>query len=489
MTQFPLIENFSMPDGFFEMHDKLKRRKSAPPELPPDSRAIFTVTQITGLIERAIKAGVPPALAVRGEVSNFSPHRASGHLYFTLKDASATLDCVMFHDSAAKLKFQPSDGMELIATGRIGVYGQRGKYQLYVSTLQPIGQGALELAFQQLRAKLEKEGLFAPERKKPLPDYPLRIALITGRATAALADLLKVLRRFSFLRLHVYDVPTQGDGAAEKIAAALEHLNQRHRQIGGIDAIVLARGGGSLEDLWEFNEEIVARAIAASKIPVLTGIGHEVDVSIADLVADYHAHTPTEAAQVITANWKTARETIDASGIRRRREMRNLIQDRRQRLLAIERHEIFRKPTDRLDSLRQLLDDRQRALTSAGRQRLHAAAMRLSNLSAKLRERHPRHLVELKRQRLDQLQKELRRAVGQDLRRLRQRVDDLDGRLQGVGPRQVLKRGYTITTLKKTGAILRAPGQAPEGARLITQLADGEVESIVQDSRQLPLFE
>ena len=253
----------------------------------------ISVSQLTAVIDRAIKAGVPGSVLVKGEVSNFKAHAASGHLYFTLKDATACINCVMWKSDAARVKFRPTDGMELLTGGRVAVYAEQGKYQLYVTSLRPIGQGALELALRQLRARLEAEGLFAAARKKPLPPYPLNIALVTSRQTAALQDMLKVLRRFPWLRLSLFHAPVQGDGAGERIADAIAQLNaSRDRPT---DVLLLARGGGSLEDLWAFNEEVVARAIAASRIPVVTGIGHEIDVSIADLVADHHAHTPTEA--------------------------------------------------------------------------------------------------------------------------------------------------------------------------------------------------
>lgn len=494
----------------------------------------LTVSQLTSQIERALKDCLPPGLLVQGEVSNFNHHRSSGHLYFTLKDPHACIDCVMFKSDAAKLKFTPEDGIEVLASGRIGVYQQRGKYQLYVTRLEPLGRGALELAFRQLCAKLEAEGLFAPERKKPLPPYPQRLALVTSTQTAAVQDMLKVLRRYPWVNVMVYHVPVQGDGSAEKIAAALADLNQRAADVGGIDLILLGRGGGSLEDLWEFNEEIVARAIAASRLPIITGIGHEVDVSVADLVADYHAHTPTEAAQVAMSQWRGAAEAVETAKIRLRREIDLRLQNARQRLAHIERHTIFRRPMDRINLARQLLDDRQRAIAlamgtrlrrlqgslhalslrldqyrpsailmrlrqriSADQQRLIQAAnarLRLSHdrvgrLEAALRERHPRHRLQLERQKLTALAQRLDRAMSQLQQRRRRELDALSAQLNALSPEQVLKRGYSITTLKKGGAVVRSASQIKEGDRLMTRLADGAIESTVEDSKQLSLFE
>jgi exodeoxyribonuclease VII large subunit len=482
-----IFEFTKMPEeNFFEFREKLNRRSEPPAGKPDDA---LTVSQLTAKIERAIKAGFPGSVYVKGEVSNLSLHRSSGHLYFTLKDSDACIDCVMFRSEAAKLKFQPSDGLEILVGGRVAVYPQRGRYQLYATSLQPLGKGALEAAFQQLFQKLEKEGLFATERKKPLPSYPMRIAIVTSRSTAALQDMLKVLRRFPWVHLLLHHVPVQGDGAAKLIADALKDLNKQSGVIGGIDLILLGRGGGSLEDLWAFNEEIVARAIVASRIPIVTGIGHEVDTSIADLVADYHAHTPTEAAQVVTSHWKMVNDSLATAGSRLRRGVRNLVQDSSQRFAAIRRHEFFRRPTDRINQLRQFLDDRQRSLQLAMGERLRMATARMSRLQAKLADRHPKHLVDLNRQTLGDLSNRLTLAVRNDLHRRSQQMDLLRRNLDAISPRAVLKRGYTITTKKKNGAIVRAAAELREGERIVTQFADGTAESIVEDQKQLPLFE
>lgn len=524
-----------MTANFFEFQQKLvrgarspaAREGGAPPQKP------LTVSELTARITRVINSGMPPAVLVQGEVSNVNRNKASGHLYFTLKDAEACLDCVMFHSEAAALKFQPAPGMELLANGRVGVYGARGRYQLYVSQLRPLGKGALEIAFQQMRAKLEAEGLFARERKKPIPAYPMRVVLVTSREAAALFDVLKVLRRFSWLSLMLYSVPVQGDGAAERIADALRHVNARIADAGGADVILLARGGGSLEDLWAFNEEIVARAIADSRIAIVTGIGHEVDVSIADLVADHHAHTPTEAAQVITANWRTAREGLGQSTLRLTRALRAGVADAGQRLRSIERHESFRRPLDRINSLRQLLDERQRAMLIAQerllrltRERLRESALRLERflpallprersrlddlrrrldaaIAAKLRvarERlgrvaallqdcHPKYRLRLESQRLAIDADRLKRSMSQSLQSRSARLDALSRQLEAVSPQAVLSRGYTMTLRKKDAQPLRSASQLRPADKILTRFADGQVESIVEDSRQLSLFD
>jgi exodeoxyribonuclease VII large subunit len=385
-----------------------------------------------------------------------------------------------------------------------------------------------------MRAKLERDGLFEEARKRPLPEYPSRIAIVTSAQTAALQDILKVLRRFPWLRLFVYHVPVQGDGAGQKVAAALAHLNETIDSRGGADLILLARGGGSLEDLWAFNEECVARAVAESRIPVVTGIGHEVDTSIADLVADYWAHTPTEAAQVVTRKWRDAGETLDATGERLRREVRNLLQDARHRLAAVERHEAFRRPLDRVNGLRQLLDERQRSIGHLMAARMRTVQWRVRELETRLEQAGPAFVLARFRARLADAQQRLARAGSQRLlrsherlarvdsrltagnpryrvRALKERLDGLKSRLDcdmllllqrkrdgleatarvlhAVGPEQVLRRGYTITLRKKDGAVLKGTGDVSPGDKLVTRFADGEVESVAQDPRQPGLFE
>jgi exodeoxyribonuclease VII large subunit len=448
----------------------------------------MTVSQLTVMIERAVRT-LPQRLLVRGEVSNFSRHGPSGHLYFTLKDPGACVDCVMYRSDAARLKFGPQDGMELLASGRVDIYRQRGRYQFYATRLEPLGQGALELAFQQLRAKLDAEGLFGAERKKALPLYPASVALVTSLQTAAVQDMLKVLAGFGWVRVMIHHVPVQGEGAAEQIAAALAQLNREAQRLGGIDVILLGRGGGSLEDLWEFNEEVVARAIVASDIPIVTGIGHEVDVSIADLAADYHAHTPTEAATVAMRHWRAAPEALDALGIRLRREIRTLAQDARQRLRQLEQSAVFRRPTDRINAARQFLDDRQRALTLGLVGRLRRGQETLGRAESQLREHHPRHLTRRAGQKVEEMARRSERAVREDLRRRGRELDALAGHLAAVGPEQVLRRGYSITMLKKTSQVVKSAAALKSGDVLVTRLADGSVQSTVDDARQLKLFE
>lgn len=522
--------------SFFDYHERItaKSKASAAPKAQARSGVEpISVSALTRQIDSAIRGALPSRVYVRGELSNASIHRASGHFYFTLKDDQACIDCVMWRSDVARLKFKPEDGMELIASGGIKVYAQKGTYQLYATSLTPLGQGALELAFQQLKARLQAEGLMDPERKKPLPAYPMRIALVTGSTTAALQDMLKVLRRYPWIRLGIYDVPVQGEGAAEKIAAAIDHLSQTADR-SGVQLILLGRGGGSLEDRWAFNEESVARAVAACRLPVITGIGHEVDCSIADLVADYHAHTPTEAAQVAIGNWRAVKDLIDVAGIRLRRATEGALASARQDLAMIERHEVFRRPLERINRLRQRVDDLERGLVHSQTSRLHRlqrhvallaerleqrrparvvaqmrerlaalssgldgamsrrialARRRLDQCVEGLHERHPRHVVRLHRQTLATLEARLAYDLRNEHRRWRERVEAMAAHLRAIGPEQVLARGYSITLLKQGGQVIRSVGQIHGGEKLITRLSDGQIESVARDPKQPSLFE
>jgi exodeoxyribonuclease VII large subunit len=521
-----------MSTGFFDFHEKVTAR-ATPAPAQRDPAAAMTVSQITAKIEGAIKSGVPASVLVRGEVTNFSRHRSSGHLYFTLKDPGACISCVMFKGQAEKLKFDPADGQELLAGGAVRVYKERGQYQLYVESLQPLGAGALELAFQQLKAKLEKEGLFAVERKRRIPKYPMKLVLVTSRQTAALQDMLKVLRNYKWVKLYVYHVPVQGGQSAPAIAAGLEHLNRTLHTLGGADAILLGRGGGSLEDLWAFNEEAVARAVASMKVPVITGIGHEVDVSICDLIADYHAHTPTEAAQVAMANWRAVTERLHTGTGRLARAMAGTVGTLRHRLGAIERHELFRRPLDRIARLQQRLDDRERALGNSVQMRLRnfrrrldgltqrlerhrpsallarwraelqrretamrlgqqrrikALSVRLSRGESLLARAHPAALIKLQRTRLQNALQRLNRDMTTDLQRRRHLLESLEKHLRAVGPERVLERGYSIT-LTEDGQVVRSKTDVKSGDVLVTRLKDGEVRSSVDGKKQAGLFD
>ena len=277
----------------------------------------LSVAELTSRIDAILRGGLPQNLLIKGEISNLNVHRGSGHIYFTLKDDRSCIGGVMFRSDAERLAVVPQDGDEVLVEGGVRVYAQRGLYQLYATKFTPLGRGALEARFRAMQLQLEREGLFAARRKRPIPRFPQLITLITSRQAAGLADMQKVFSYYPFLKLRLRHVAVQGGAAAPQIAEAIAKVRPSD-----CDLIILSRGGGSLEDLWAFNEEIVARAIVASRVPVMTGIGHDVDISIADLVADYHAHTPTEAAQVAVAGWKQAAVALTTAATRLRRSLR-----------------------------------------------------------------------------------------------------------------------------------------------------------------------
>jgi exodeoxyribonuclease VII large subunit len=470
--------------GFFDSFSEMSRR---PAQAVPAGDAPLTPFSLNKLVESALKRGVPSTFVVRGEVSNFSRHRASGHLYFTLKDAQATVDCVMFAARANTLRFDPEDGIEVLVTGSIGVYTPRGRYQVYASRIEPVGEGALELAKRQLEAKLSAEGLIDPARRRAVPAYPRTVALITSPQAAAYADVLKVLRRYRFLRLIVVPVPVQGAQAASAIARGFTLLNSVAQEL-SVDVALLVRGGGSLEDLWAFNEEAVARAVAGSSVPVVTGIGHETDVSIADLVADHHAHTPTEAATVVVGRWRSVVDFLDAGQSRLRNALRSVHQHAGVRLRAIERHLIFRKPQSLLDPIRQRIDDVETRLDDRVGSRLSELSERLHNFAPRLAAQRPQMRLKLMNDRVATAGQRLDAVMRQRIERTRRSLDASESLLRVLGPQQVLARGYTITQHADGRVVRRASDLAP-GDVITTRFADGETKSTVADAKQGLLFE
>ena len=341
-------------------------------DLAPE-RHIWKVSEITerigDLLENAFRD-----VWIEGEVSNY--HAAqSGHLYFTLKDARSQIRCVCFRDQVRGLKFRPEDGLHVTVRGSLGVYEPRGEYQIYVSHIEPVGLGALQLAFEQLKKRLQDEGLFDEARKKPLPVLPRCIGVVTSPTGAAIRDILRVLkRRFANVHVQLYPVKVQGEGAAAEIVAALRHFNRAKLA----DVVIVARGGGSLEDLWAFNEEIVARAIAASEIPVITGIGHETDFTIADFVADLRAPTPSAAAEIVVQSRQEFERHIAAHYRDLVQQMRYLLSERRHRVRDLQTHRGFRQIEMLVRRRHQQLDELSSSLGVVLRLRLATARQRMT---------------------------------------------------------------------------------------------------------------
>jgi exodeoxyribonuclease VII large subunit len=491
-------------------------------DIAPERR-IWKVSELTerigDLLERAF-----PDVWIEGEVSNYRPAQ-SGHLYFTLKDASAQIRCVCFRDQARGLKFRPEDGLHVTVRGSLGVYEVRGEYQIYVSYIEPVGAGALQLAFEQLKKKLEAEGLFDPQRKKPLPVLPRCIGVITSPTGAAVRDILRVLkRRFANVHVRLFPVKVQGEGAAKEIAAALDYFNRAKFA----DVIILARGGGSLEDLWAFNEERVARAIAQSEIPVITGVGHETDFTIADFVSDVRAPTPSAAAEIVIRSRQEFERQIAEHQRRLAQQIRYLLSERRHRVRDLETHRGFRQLELLIRRRRQQVDEFSsqvafvmRLRLSTARQRFGAAQAKVSTFDLRGRAAALRGRIgqqrEALRSALDRIvsRKERRLAAAQvrfaalDLRarvgRLRRRLDDrsvalrvaadralvakrrrLEAaalQLEERSPFQLLERGYAIA-YDANGKVLRSPEQVAAGDEISVRLARGAIDATVRRKRE-----
>lgn len=463
-------------------------------------------------------------LRVEGEVSNFRAAQ-SGHLYFTLKDEKSQIRCVCFRDQVRGLKFRPEDGLHVTVRGSVSVYEPRGEYQIHVSHIEPVGLGALQLASEQLKKTLAAEGLFDAERKKPLPALPRRIGIVSSPQGAAIRDILRVLRR-RFPNLHVilYPVKVQGEGAAEEIVRAIRHFNRAVL----VDVMVVARGGGSFEDLWAFNEEIVVRAIAASEIPIITGIGHETDTTIADFAADVRAPTPSAAAEIVVHTRAEFEKHIADCSRQLVQRMRYLFLEKRHRLRDLAMHRAFRRPEDLVRRTRQRLDDMNAALGTGlrgrldeGRQRMKMASARMEFFDLRgrvgmLRIRVERRSGELsaaleravtrKRRRYASVQVriaalDLRARVSQLRRRLERDVSEFTAharrylvatrrkceaatvRLEERSPFQLLERGYAIA-YDANGRVLRSVEQVAVGDEIAVRLARGEIAASVTAKKQ-----
>jgi exodeoxyribonuclease VII large subunit len=437
-------------------------------------RRIMTVSELTGKI-RDLLAKNFTDITVQGEISNCRKAQ-SGHIYFTLKDDKAQVRCVFFKQQQRGIRFRPEDGLQMSVRGSLSVYETRGEYQIYVENLEPIGLGALQLAFEQLKKRLEAEGLFDPARKKPLPLLPSRIGIITSPRGAAVRDVVRILtRRFPNVHLTVYPVRVQGEGSAEEIVKALKFFNAKKM----VDVLILTRGGGSMEDLWAFNEEIVARAIFASEIPVISGVGHETDFTIADFVADLRASTPSAAAELVVQT----RAEFDKHIAELHETLGGLI---RYRLLELSRrvHELsarrgFRRPLDLLRQQRQRADEMTSRLALGLRARLEQSRKRFTAAHLRIASFDFRVKIAAFRLRLEKRSAELGVRMERLLRDKRDRLEKLSLQLQERSPLRVLERGYAIAT-DAAGNLLRSTGDVALGDTVAIQLHRGKLSTEVK---------
>lgn len=389
---------------------------------------IATVSQINGYVKKILDHNIIlNNVWVKGEISNFKRHY-SGHLYITLKDESSVLKAVMFRSSAQSLNFDPSDGMKVLARGRISVYEAGGSYQLHIEEMIPDGVGELYIAYEQLKKKLEDEGLFSPDHKKPIPAFPKSVGVVTASTGAAVRDIINVItRRYPMAEIVIYPAQVQGAGAAESIVRAIEYFNA----VKEVDTLIVGRGGGSIEDLWAFNEEITARAIFASEIPVISAVGHETDFTIADFVSDMRAPTPSAAAEIAVPSML---------------ELYNRI--------ITDKNRIIRNMTGRIENSRLLL--------------------------RRFKMRTPRDRIDEYNLRMDSLVKRMAGSVKMRAMSLRRSLAEQAAKLDALSPLQTLSRGYSIPT-KEDGTVIRSAKDMEKGIEFTLRMKDGSAECVVKE--------
>ena len=438
---------------------------------------ILSVSELTQRISRLLEDGLD-SLWVEGEISNFR-RQASGHCYFTLKDEGSQLSCVLFaRSSSMQGDLQLRDGLQVCLLGQIGVYHPRGQYQMMVRLVRPKGEGVLQARFEELKRRLAAEGLFDQKRKRTLPSFPQRIGVITSPTGAAIRDFLQVLhRRHPGLRVVISPVRVQGKGAASEIAAAITELSQCSEAIGSVDVIVLTRGGGSLEDLWEFNEEEVAWAIAASSVPVVSAVGHEIDFTIADFVADLRAPTPSAAAELLAADGLGVMERVCSLVGRIGREAVALLERNDAKRQLLSGSALFREPLRRFDEARQTLDRTEEDFTRMVRLRMERLRGALLNSLAMLAASHPRLMLSMAKQEIIALNAQMESIIGRRLESDKGRMGRVAAALSALNPEATLARGYSITRTLD-GKVITSPSQVAPGTVIRIQLAAGEIESV-----------
>ena len=413
-----------MPDSFLNIKTNQKPLEGFPEEI---NEKFFTVSEISRGIRTSLEHKFSN-IGVLGEISNVRKP-SSGHIYLTLKDKNSQLQAVVFRNSASRIKFELKDGMEVISFGSITVYEPRGQYQLIINKIEPKGIGALQLAFQQLKEKLEKEGLFDSAHKKPLPFIPQKIGIVTSPTGAAIKDILNIIdRRLANVEILIYPVKVQGEGAAQEIAEAITGLNSDS----DIDVIIAGRGGGSMEDLWAFNEEVVARSIYSSRIPIISAVGHEIDITIADLVADKRALTPSEAGELVVPRKDLLIEKIEKFKARLLQSLTGKLRLSKEKLVIIGNSYAMKQPFDRLNRWQQ---------------------------------------------RLDELAQRLNLKITHALNTEREKLSGIAGKLESLSPLNVLKRGYAITTRLENSKPLRNIIDLSKGDKIKINLSKGSIIS------------
>lgn len=466
------------------------------PILASGDEGVRTVSELTARIKETLE-GEFPRVAVRGEISGFRVH-TSGHAYFSLKDPGAVIGCAAWRSALQRMRGRAQDaellrrlektpdGVKVVVHGSIGVYGPRGSYQLYVDRMVEVGRGDLHEAFLRCKARLEAEGLFDPAHKRELRRFPRRIGVITSRDGAALQDILRVLgARWPLAEVLLRPAPVQGEGAAVELARALGELSARADLAAdaGVDVILLARGGGSLEDLWQFNEEVLVRAVAGSRVPVISGVGHETDFTICDFASDRRAATPSNAAELAVPDRAAVARTLARDARQADSAVTRILERARGRLQQLRHARGFRRGEDLLRRRAQDLDRLADRLAETAACRTRTGRERLRSLESRLARQEPRARVAARRSRLDELRRGLVRSCENRLSVRSARVEVASARLAALGPGRVLARGYALVRREADGRIIRSSAEAPVGARLSVLLHDGRLGCVVEESK------
>lgn len=445
-----------------------------------DNHSIYTVSQLCHET-RLLLEGTFLTLVVEGEISNIS-RPASGHIYFTLKDDKAQVQCAMFRSQVRKIGFKPENGLRIQLKARVSLYEARGNFQLIGEQMESAGEGALRQQFEALKQKLSLEGLYDRELKKPLPELPQRIGVITSPSGAAVHDIISVLNsRFPALPVLIYPVSVQGDKAKHEVVAAIELANKRK----DCDVIILARGGGSLEDLWAFNEEVVARAIHQSALPIVSAIGHEVDFSIADFVADHRAATPSAAAELVSPDQQQWLSHFDYLAKQLSRQLNTDVADKNSRLNQLQHRLKQTHPGAQLQMHAQRLDDIQTRLLQTPKQIIQRSQLTLSQLSARLLNNSPSRRIHTLQESLTAKQLSLTMPLQQKLQGLRIRFTDCNKGLETLSPLATLSRGYSIAKSEHDDRIINSVKQLNLDERITLQLADGQLKTRVEEINEV----
>ncbi len=441
-------------------------------------RRVYTVSELTASIKTTLEEGFP-MMWVEGEISNLRTP-GSGHAYFTLKDEGAQISAVLFRGRGRRVRFELEDGMQVLAFGGLDVYAARGQYQLVVEMMEPKGLGALQLAFEQLKRKLEAEGLFEESRKRPLPAFPRVIGIVTSPTGAAIRDMLNIIgRRFADLHILITPVRVQGDEAPGEIVQALAHL----QEIANLDVIIVGRGGGSIEDLWAFNDERVARALAGCRVPVISAVGHETDFTIADFVADLRAPTPSGAAELVVREKLAVMETLADLYARLKQAMTAEVSARRERVDFLLRRRVLTDPARALRDIYRRLDDLQGRLRLGLRASQRHMTHRVALATGALRSRNPLSRIAAASALLSQLRVRLASSAAHNAKTSRARFAELVGRLESLSPLGVLARSYSVTRLP-SGEVVRSATQVGVGDALEILLHQGALGARVTEVRE-----